>query len=123
MMRSMHTYYSTDTYIADKRQAARQREVAHTDTHDTDRQTREQTCSASEHLVQIRHRQGALIRRRPEAKGNESFARSALHPPFLPTCQICTSSLYSHLLGGLRSGLVICLPGAGAPDLPSTVGQ
>lgn len=66
-------------------------QVAHTDTdtHDTHHtQTREQTCSASEHLAQIRRRQGDLIRRRPEGE------RESMNPsPGL----CCTTTLPTHV--------------------------
>lgn len=59
--------------------------------------TREQTCSASEHLAQSRRHRGAFDSTQTRGEvGIESFAGLACAAPtLLPTCQICTSSLYS----------------------------
>lgn len=74
---------------------------------------------ASQRTGQVDSPQTRKARGNPNPSPACSCCTSA---PTLPTCQICTSSLYSGLLGGLRNGLVICLPRAGGLDLPCPVG-
>lgn len=110
MMRSVHTYIhtyihtaQTHTYIADKRQAARQRKVAHTETHTT------QHTHGNRHAVQVSILSRSAIARGRFDSPQTGGERESMNPspagaaPTLPThvSNMHVKPVFS-LLGGLE---------------------